>query len=51
MKQWIVGHLLIANDVRMRNEIPLTNQEFYISLGMVGVALAIFGIVVRVLGA
>ena len=51
MKQWIAGHILIADDFRKEENIPLSNQEFYISLSMVCAALALFGIVVRVLGA
>jgi hypothetical protein len=51
MKQWIAGHLLTVDDFKAENNIPLSNQEFYISLSMVCVALALFGIVVRVLGA
>jgi hypothetical protein len=51
MKQWIAGHILTADDFRMEETIPLSNKEFYVSIGMVFVALTHFGIVVRVLGA
>ena len=51
MKQWIAGHILTAGDFRMEENIPLSNKEFYVSLTMVCIALALFGIIVRVLGA
>jgi hypothetical protein len=51
MKQWIAGHILSADDLRMAENIPISNKELYISLSMVCIALALFGIVVRVLGA
>jgi hypothetical protein len=51
MKQWIAGHILTADDLRMEEIIPISNKELTISLSMVCAALALFGIVVRVLGA
>jgi len=51
MKQWIAGHILSADDFRLEENIPLSNKEFAISLSMVFIALALFGFVVRVLGA
>ena len=51
MKQWIAGYLLTVDDLKSEENNPLSNHEFYISLSMVGIALALFGIVVRVLGA
>jgi len=51
VKQWIAGHILTADDLRMEETIPISNKEFYVSLSMVSVALALFGIFVRVLGA
>jgi hypothetical protein len=51
MKQWIAGHILSADDLRMEETIPISSKEFYVSLSMVSVALALFGFVVRVLGA
>ena len=51
MKQWIAGHILSDDDFRMEENLPLSNKEFAISLSMVFIALALFGVVVRVLGA
>ena len=51
MKQWISGIILSADDLRAEDNAPLSNKEFTISMSMVCVALALFGIIVRVLGA
>jgi hypothetical protein len=51
MKQWLAGYILSTEDLRMEENIPLSNKEFTVLLSMVGVALALFGIIVRVLGA
>ena len=51
MKQWIAGHILTADDLRMEETIPISKKEFTISLSMVTIALALFGFFVRVLGA
>jgi len=51
MKQWIAGHILSADDLKMEETIPITNRELTVSLSMVSIALALFGIFVRVLGA
>jgi hypothetical protein len=51
MKQWFATHILSADDLRMEENIPLSNKEFTVLLSMVFIALALFGIVVRVLGA
>ena len=51
MKQLIAGYILTADDFRMEENLPLSNKEFAISLSMVFIALALFGVVVRVLGA
>ena len=51
MKQWIAGHILSDDDFRMEEIIPISNKEFTISLSMVTIALALFAIFVRVLGA
>ncbi|MGD1045445.1 MAG: hypothetical protein ABR936_08990 [Bacteroidota bacterium] len=51
MKQWMAGHIVSADDLKMEENIPISNKEFYISLSMVTLALALFGIFVRVLGA
>ncbi|MGD0037408.1 MAG: hypothetical protein ABSC53_08970 [Bacteroidota bacterium] len=51
MKQWIAGHILSAEDSRMEENIPISNKELTVSLSMVCAALALFAIIVRVLGA
>jgi hypothetical protein len=51
MKQWLSGLTLSADDLREDENAPLSNKEFYISMSMVCIALALFGIIVRVLGA
>jgi hypothetical protein len=51
MKQWISGIILSADDLREEESAPYSNKEFTISLSMVCAALALFGIIVRVLGA
>jgi hypothetical protein len=51
MKQWLAAHILSADDLKMEETIPLSNKEFTISITMVCIALALFGIVVRVIGA
>ena len=51
MKQWLAAHILSADDLKMEESIPLSNKEFTVLLSMVCIALALFGFVVRVLGA
>lgn len=51
MKQWIAEHILVAGNVKMEETMPISDKEFTISLSMVGIAFALFGIVVRVFGA
>ncbi len=51
MKQLISGIILSADDLRAEENAPFSNKEFTISMSMVCVALAFFGIIVRVLGA
>ena len=50
MKQWISGIILSADDLRVEDNAPLSNKEFYISMSMVCIALALFAIFVRVFG-
>jgi hypothetical protein len=51
MKQWIAEHVLTDEELRMEETIPISTKEFTMSLSLVGIALALFGIIVRVLGA
>jgi len=51
MKQWISAHILSAEELRLEENIPISNQEFFLSLSLVGIALAFFGIIIRVFGA
>ena len=50
MKQWIAGHILTADKFGMEELTPISNKEFYVSLSMVFIALALFGSLVRVIG-
>jgi hypothetical protein len=51
MKQWFVNNILSTDNMQTFVSGPMSNREFTISITMVGIALALFGIVVRVLGA
>jgi hypothetical protein len=51
MKQWLVSNILSTDNMQMFESGPISDREFAISITMVFFALALFGIVVRVLGA
>ena len=51
MKQWFAAHILSEEDFGMEEPLPFSNKEFAVLLGMVGFALALFGVIVRVMGA
>jgi hypothetical protein len=51
MKQWFASNILSTDNMQIFESGPIGDKEFTISITMVGVALALFGIVVRVLGA
>ncbi|MCX6120934.1 MAG: hypothetical protein NTX44_04900 [Ignavibacteriales bacterium] len=51
MKQWLVNNILSTDNMQMFESGPIGDKEFTTSITMVGIALALFGIVVRVLGA
>jgi hypothetical protein len=51
MKQWIAEHVLTAAHAGMEETIPISDREFYLSMSMVGIALGLFTIVIRVIGA
>jgi hypothetical protein len=51
MKLWFVNNILSADNMQMFESGPISDKEFTISITMVVIALALFGIVVRVLGA
>jgi hypothetical protein len=51
MKQWFVTNILSARYMQVVETGPIGSREFTISMTMVVAALALFGIVVRVLGA
>jgi hypothetical protein len=51
MKLWFVNNILSADNKQMFESGPISDKEFTISITMVVIALALFGIVVRVLGA
>jgi hypothetical protein len=49
MKQWLSAHILSSEDFMPEDTFPLTNEEFYISLSMVGIALVLFAVIVHLL--
>jgi hypothetical protein len=51
MKQWFTSNILSNDSMQMFESGPISDKEFTISIAMVGIALALFGIIVRVLGA
>ena len=51
MKQLISGYIFTADDLRMEENVPISNKELTVSLSMVCAALTLFAIIVRVLGA
>jgi hypothetical protein len=51
MKQWFVSNILSTDTMQTFESGPISNKEFTISITMVVIALALFGVVVRVLGA
>jgi hypothetical protein len=51
MKQWFSSSILSTDNMQMFESGPISEREFAISITMVCIALALFGIIVRVLGA
>jgi hypothetical protein len=51
MKQWFANNILSTGNMQMFESGPISDKEFTISIAMVGIAFALFGIIVRVLGA
>ncbi len=51
MKQWFVINILSTDTMQIFESGPIDSKEFTISMTMVGIALALFGIAVRILGA
>jgi len=49
MKRWLSGHILSSEDFMPEDTFPPTNEEFYITLSMVGIALVLFAIIVHLL--
>jgi hypothetical protein len=49
MKQWLSAHILSSEDFMSEDTFPLTNEEFYITLSMVGIALVLFAVIVHLL--
>jgi hypothetical protein len=50
MKQWIAAHILSTEDLLMEETLPITNKELISSLSLVISALALFGIIIHLLG-
>ena len=49
MKQWLSAHILSSEDFMPEDTFPISNEELYISLSMVGIALVLFAIIVHLL--
>ena len=50
MKQWLAAHILSPEDVWREESLPITNSEFLMSLSMVAGALAVFAVIIHVVG-
>jgi hypothetical protein len=44
MKQWLSAHILSSEDFTPGDMFPMNNKEFYISIGMLVIALALYGV-------
>jgi hypothetical protein len=51
MKQWLSAHILSSEDFTSEDMSPMSNKEFYISISMLVIALALYGIIIHVFGA
>jgi len=51
MKRWLAGQFLSVEDFNLEEMLPMSEKEFYVSIGMVCTALALFGLLVRVFAA
>jgi hypothetical protein len=51
MKQWFVRNILSTDNMQMFESGPISDKEFTVSITMVFIALALFGILVRSFGA
>jgi hypothetical protein len=51
MKQWFVSNILSTDNMQMFESGPISDREFTVSISMVFIALALFGILVRSFGA
>ena len=49
MKQWLSEHILSSEDFMPEDTFPIGNEELYISLSMVGIALVLFTVIVHLL--
>jgi hypothetical protein len=49
MKQWLSAHILSSEDFIQEDTFPISREEFYISLSMVGIALVLFTVIVHLL--
>jgi hypothetical protein len=50
MKQWFTAHILSTEDLLMEEALPITNKELISSLSLVISALALFGMIIHLLG-
>ena len=51
MKQWFVSNILSTDNMQTFKSTPISEREFTVSITMVFIALAIFGILVKAFGA
>ena len=51
MKQWFVSNILSTDNMHMFESGPISDWDFTVSITMVVIALALFGILVRAFGA
>ena len=49
MKQWLSAQILSSEDFMPEDTFPPSNEEFYITFGMVGIALVLFAVIVHFL--
>jgi hypothetical protein len=51
MKKWFAAHILTTDNLTLEEDMPISNSDFAISISLIIGALAIFGIIIHVLGA
>ena len=49
MKQWLSAHILSPENFNPEDIFPISSKEFYISIGMLTIALALYGAALHLL--